>query len=65
MNMKTIVTLLGLTFLLTTVGCEIEEHEHRGGYYGPRESGHGEYRGYPEGYDHHDEHYYQPEDNRD
>jgi len=43
--MKTFLSLLSLLslagLLMTTTGCEIEEH--RGGYYGPREYGHGYY----------------------
>jgi len=42
--MKTFLSLLSLLslagLLVTTTGCEIE---HRGGYYGPREYGHGSY----------------------
>jgi len=50
--MKTFLSLLSLLslagLLVSTTGCEIETHEHRGGYYGPREYGHGEF------YYHHD-----------
>jgi len=47
--MKTFLSLLSLfslAGLLMTTGCEVEEH--RGGYYGPHEYGHGEF------YYHHD-----------
>ncbi len=50
-NMKTflsLLSLLSLAGLLMTTGCEVEEHEHRGGYYGTPEYGHGEF------YYHHD-----------
>jgi len=50
--MKTFLSLLSLLslagLLMTTTGCEVESHEYRGGYYGPREYGHGYY------YYHHD-----------
>ena len=45
--MKTFLSLLSLLslagLLVTTTGCEVEEHEHRGGYYGPHEYEHGTY----------------------
>jgi hypothetical protein len=44
--MKTFLSLfslLSLAGLLMTTGCEIEEHGHRGGYYGPHEYDHGYY----------------------
>jgi hypothetical protein len=46
-KMKMILCLIAFTGLFLTTGCEIEEHEHRGGYYGPREYGYGEYHSYP------------------
>jgi len=36
-----LLSLLSLAGLLMTTGCTVEEH--RGGYYGPREYGHGYY----------------------
>jgi|GEM_PF-6041758 len=56
--MKTILSLLSLLSLaglLATTGCEVEEHEGRGGYYGtPREYDHGYYHEYHHDWDDHD-----------
>jgi hypothetical protein len=38
-----LLSLLSLAGLLLTTGCEIEDRGHRGGYYGTREYGHGDY----------------------
>lgn len=48
--MKKILCPLGITFLLSTTGCVIREHEHeydRGGYYGYPEYDHGEFHHHP------------------
>ncbi len=57
--MKSIILLLGLSFLLVgAVGCE-EEHEHEHGGYGGaydgyhQDYGHGGYQGYPDYNYHH------------
>jgi hypothetical protein len=43
-----LLSLLSLAGLLMTTGCTVEEH--RGGYYGPHEYGHGGYYYHHDGY---------------
>ena len=57
--MKTFLSLLSLFslagLLMTTTGCEVEEHSYHGGYYGPHEYSHGYY--YHHDNDYHDYHH--------
>ena len=64
--MKTILWFIGLGLLATSMGCEIEEHGHRGGYHGPAEYGHGAYYGDQYRGEHEEEHHFHPDwDDRD
>ena len=48
-----LLSLLSLAGLLMTTGCEVEEHEYRGGYYGPHEYSHGYYYHHDHDWDDH------------
>jgi len=45
--MKKILLLIGMATLFSTTGCIIRERD-RGGFHGPREYDHGEYRTFPD-----------------